>query len=48
MSQYYEKIERVKYEGTQTNNPFAFRHYNPEQIILGKTMAEHLRFSICY
>lgn len=48
MSQYYEKIERVKYEGTQTNNPFVFRHYNPEQIILGKTMAEHLRFSICY
>ena len=48
MSQYYEKIERVKYEGTQSNNPFAFRHYNPEQIILGKTMAEHLRFSICY
>ena len=48
MKHYYDKIERINYEGTQTNNPFAFRHYNPEQIILGKTMAEHLRFSICY
>ena len=48
MKHYYDQIERINYEGTQTNNPFAFRHYNPEQIILGKTMAEHLRFSICY
>lgn len=48
MKQYYDKIERINYEGTQTNNPFAFRHYNPSQIILGKTMAEHLRLSICY
>ena len=48
MSHYYDKIERINYEGTQTDNPFAFRHYNPNQIILGKTMAEHLRLSICY
>ena len=48
MKHYYDKIERINYEGTQTDNPFAFRHYNPSQIILGKTMAEHLRFSICY
>jgi Xylose isomerase len=48
MKHYYDQIERINYEGTHTNNPFAFRHYNPEQIILGKTMAEHLRFSICY
>lgn len=48
MNQYYEKIERVEFEGTQTQNPFAFRHYNPNQLILGKTMAEQLRFSLCY
>lgn len=48
MTQYYEKIERINYEGTETKNPFAFRHYNPQQVILGKTMAEHLRFSACY
>lgn len=48
MKQYYDKVERINYEGTQTDNPFAFRHYNPSQIILGKTMAEHLRLSICY
>lgn len=48
MNQYYDKIDRINYEGTQSDNPFAFRHYDPNQIILGKTMAEHLRFSICY
>lgn len=48
MNQYYDKIDRINYEGIQSDNPFAFRHYDPNQIILGKTMAEHLRFSICY
>ena len=48
MNQYYDKIDRINYQGTQSDNPFAFRHYDPNQIILGKTMAEHLRFSICY
>uniref|UniRef100_UPI0035A009AD xylose isomerase n=1 Tax=Jeotgalibaca porci TaxID=1868793 RepID=UPI0035A009AD len=38
----------IKYEGTETNNPLAFRHYNPEEIVLGKTMKEHMRFSIAY
>lgn len=45
---YFDKIEKVKYEGEQSSNPFAFKHYNPDQIILGKTMAEHLRFAVCY
>ncbi|MGX2945980.1 xylose isomerase [Enterococcus alishanensis] len=45
---YFEKIEKIKYEGPKTKNPFAFRHYNPEEIIAGKSMKEHLRFSIAY
>ena len=45
---YFPNIEKIKYEGTETNNPLAFRHYNPEEIVLGKTMKEHMRFSIAY
>ena len=39
MTQYYEKIERINYEGTETKNPFAFRHYNPQQVILSLLLA---------
>ncbi|MHC4842434.1 MAG: xylose isomerase [Planctomycetota bacterium] len=48
MSEYFPKIKKVKYEGTQSRNPLAFKHYNPKQKIMGKTMAEHLRFAVCY
>ncbi|EUJ28504.1 xylose isomerase [Listeria floridensis FSL S10-1187] len=45
---YYPNIEKIKFEGTESKNPFAFRHYNPEEVVLGKTMKEHLRFAVCY
>lgn len=45
---YFEQIGKIQYEGTETKNPFAFRHYNPEEVVLGKTMKEHLRFAIAY
>ncbi|WP_048969021.1 xylose isomerase [Enterococcus faecalis] len=45
---YFPKIEKIKYEGTNTKNMYAFRHYNPEKIIMGKTMKEHLRFAVAY
>ncbi|NHB91215.1 xylose isomerase [Photorhabdus cinerea] len=48
MHRYFEQINRVSYEGKQSNNPLAFRHYNPEEIILGKKMKDHLRFAACY
>lgn len=48
MPTYFEQIERVRYEGRATHNPFAFRHYNPDQEILGKRMADHLRFAVAY
>ncbi|MXP49780.1 xylose isomerase [Pantoea sp. Eser] len=38
----------LRYEGTKSTQPLAFRHYNPDEVILGKTMAEHLRFAACY
>ena len=48
MSNYFDKIEKVKYEGANSTNPFAFKHYDANQVILGKTMAEHLRPAVCY
>jgi xylose isomerase len=40
--------DEIKYEGLSSKNPFAFRWYNRDQIVLGKTMEEHLRFAIAY
>lgn len=48
MQNYYDKVQRIQFEGSNTTNPLAFRHYNPDEKILGKTMAEHLRFAVCY
>ena len=48
MAQFFDALEQVRYEGTDTKNPLAFRHYNPEEIVLGKSMKEHLRFAACY
>ncbi|MDH6365338.1 xylose isomerase [Enterococcus sp. PF1-24] len=45
---YFPQVKKIKYEGTNTTNPFAFRHYNPEQMVAGKIMKEHLRFAVAY
>ena len=44
----FPDVDVIKYEGPETKNPLAFRWYNPEEVIEGKTMAEHLRFSVVY
>ncbi len=45
---YFEKINKVKYEGSKSTNPMSFKYYNPDEIILGKSMKEHLKFSMAY
>lgn len=45
---FFGDIAQIKYEGADSTNPMAFRHYNAEEVILGKTMAEHLRFAVAY
>ena len=44
----FPDIPTIAYEGPQTDNPLAFRWYNPEEMVEGKSMKEHLRFSIVY
>ncbi|MFO0870580.1 MAG: xylose isomerase [Pirellulales bacterium] len=41
-------VERIEYEGPQSKNPLAFRWYNPEEVVEGKTMRDHMRFSVVY
>jgi len=48
MTEYFPKVKKIKYEGPDSKNPLAFKHYKPKQKIMGKTMAEHLRFAVCY
>ena len=45
---YFGNVAKIQFEGKHSNNPLAFKFYNPEEIIAGKTMEEHLRFSIAY
>jgi xylose isomerase len=46
--QHFAKIGQVAFEGAKSENPLAFKYYNPVEVIDGKTMAEHMRFSIAY
>jgi xylose isomerase len=45
---YFPDVPVIKYEGPDSTNPFAFRHYNPTEVVDGKTMKDHLRFAVCY
>ncbi len=48
MAEFYPNVPKIRYEGKDTKNPMAFRYYNPEEVINGKTMREHLRFGMSY
>ncbi|MBL9083326.1 MAG: xylose isomerase, partial [Planctomycetales bacterium] len=48
MSAAFADVSKIKFEGPQSKNPLAFRHYNPEEKIEGKSMRDHFRFSVAY
>ena len=45
---FFGDIARIGYEGPDSTNPLAFRHYNPDEVVLGKRLEDHLRFAVCY
>jgi len=47
-SEFYPGIDKIQYEGPDSKNPLAFKHYDADAVVMGKTMKEHLRFSVCY
>ena len=46
--EYFPGINQIAYEGPESDNPLAFKAYDPSRVIAGKTMEEHLRFAVCY
>ncbi|MCW5547507.1 MAG: xylose isomerase [Opitutaceae bacterium] len=45
---HFPRIKTIAYEGPKSARALAFRHYNPDEVIDGRTMSAHLRFSIAY
>ena len=45
---FFNDITEIPFEGADSANPLAFRHYNPDEIVMGKRMEDHLRFAACY
>jgi len=45
---YFPEVAQIGFEGRESDNPLAFKYYNPEQLVAGKTMSTHLRFAIAY
>lgn len=47
-SSFFSGLEQVKFEGPESRNPLAFRYYDKNRVVAGKTMEEHMRFSVAY
>ncbi len=48
MAEIFKNLPKVKYEGAKSKNPFAFKYYDAERVILGKPMKEHLPFAMAW
>ncbi|WP_374515953.1 xylose isomerase [Niveibacterium sp.] len=48
MAAYFQNIDKIKYEGPDSQNPLAFKYYDKDRLVLGKRMEDHLRFAACY
>ncbi len=48
MPQFFENIGKIPYEGKNSTNPLAFKYYDPDEVIAGKPMREHLKFALSW
>lgn len=48
MNPAFPDITKINFEGPRSKNPLAFKHYNPDELVEGKTMKDHLRFAVVY
>ena len=46
--QFFPKVGAIRYEGADSKNPLAFKHYDADALVEGKTMRDHLRFAVVY
>ena len=47
-TEYFKGIGKIKYEGPQSDNPLAYRFYDENRVVAGKTMREHFKFAVAY
>lgn len=47
-TEYFKGIDKVKFEGKESDNPLAFKYYNPDMIVAGKKMKDWFKFSVAY
>ncbi|HEX8199390.1 MAG TPA: xylose isomerase [Isosphaeraceae bacterium] len=48
MADYFPDVPKIPYGGPKSRNPLEFKHYNPDEVVEGKAMRDHLRFSVVY
>src|SRR5690554_5961471 len=48
MSEFFQDVPKITFGGPDSKNPLEFKHYNPDELVGGKPMREHLRFSVAY
>ena len=48
MTNFFEGIEQIKFEGPDSDNELCYRHYDPNEIVMGKRMEDNLRFAVAY
>lgn len=48
MKEYFSGISKIPYEGKDSTNPLSFKYYNPEEVINGQTMREHMKFALSW
>lgn len=47
-AEYFKGIDKIQFEGRESDNPLAFKYYDENKVVAGKTMKEHFRFAISY
>jgi xylose isomerase len=45
---HFPDVERIRFKGPRTEDALAFRHYDPDRVVLGKRMEDHARFAVCF
>ena len=48
MTAFFPDVPKIQFGGPKSRNPLEFKYYNPDEVVGGKTMKEHLRFSVVY
>ena len=46
--EFYKGIGKIEYEGKESDNPLAFKYYDANKMVAGKTMKEHFKFAVAY